>query len=217
MDIRELGPGAKLILPVHVPGANLSLGDPHFCEGEGEIGGQAVECAAQFAWRITRVIKKGMESLRYKAPMFIPNPAFVGGPPSLGGEFLCFSGYSVSEAGFSVPEGTEYIGALATSRPAPKHNHTVQHNTDVTLAFRNALLAAIDFFTAAPYHYSKHQAAALLSATPISSRISCVVDIPNACVTVWVPKGIFEKKIGFATDVEDWEGNSREKMGDLVF
>ncbi|KAI9022450.1 acetamidase [Hyaloraphidium curvatum] len=220
MDIRELGPGAKIIMPVHVPGANLSLGDPHFCEGEGEICGEAVECGAQFAWRITRLIKKGMETLRYKAPMFIPNPAFIGGPPSLAGSFLCFSGYSVSEPGFSVPPGTEYVPHLATSRAptaAHHHKHAVQHNADVTLAFRNALLAAIAFLTGEPYFYSKYQAAAILSAGPISSRISCVVDIPNACVTVWIPTGIFEKAISFGGDGSAWAGNSREKMGDLAF
>jgi formamidase len=208
-------------MPVHVPGANLSLGDPHFCEGEGEIGGEAIECAAQYAFRITRIIKDGMKKVAYRGPMFVPNPEFVAGPPSLGGKFLCFSGYSVSEPGFSVPDGSSYIAHLATSRLNPPNHHhhgkAVQFNADVTLAFRNALLSAIDFLTSAPYHYSKYQAAALLSAAPISSRISCVVDIPNACVTVWVPTGIFEKKVGFAEGHEEWAGNSREKMGDLVY
>ncbi|KXS13520.1 Acetamidase/Formamidase, partial [Gonapodya prolifera JEL478] len=168
LDIRELGPGSKIILPVHVEGANLSLADPHFCEGEGEVSGMAVECAGQVAFRVSRIIKQGMKSLMYKSPLFIPNPAFVAGPPSLMSDYLSFSGFSVHRG----------------------HSH-VQHNADVTLAFRNALLAAITFLTAAPYFYSREQALIILSATPISSRISCVVDIPNACVTVWIPRKIF--------------------------
>ncbi|KAJ3340446.1 hypothetical protein HDU93_007053 [Gonapodya sp. JEL0774] len=63
VDIREFGPGSKIILPVHIDGANLSLADPHFCEGEGEVSGMAIECAGQVAFRISRIIKKGITSL----------------------------------------------------------------------------------------------------------------------------------------------------------
>ena len=37
MDVRDLGPGATLLLPVHVDGALLSAGDLHFAQGDGEI------------------------------------------------------------------------------------------------------------------------------------------------------------------------------------
>lgn len=36
-DIKNLSRGSKIWLPVYVPGANLSLGDIHFSEGDGEI------------------------------------------------------------------------------------------------------------------------------------------------------------------------------------
>lgn len=36
-DIKNLSRGSKIWLPVFVPGANLSLGDIHFSEGDGEI------------------------------------------------------------------------------------------------------------------------------------------------------------------------------------
>lgn len=36
-DIKNLSRGAKIWLPVYVPGANLSFGDIHFSQGDGEI------------------------------------------------------------------------------------------------------------------------------------------------------------------------------------
>jgi formamidase len=43
MDIRDLGPGARLWLPVHVEGALLSVGDLHFAQGDGEVCISAIE------------------------------------------------------------------------------------------------------------------------------------------------------------------------------
>jgi acetamidase/formamidase len=44
MDCRELGVGATLWLPVHVPGALFSCGDGHAAQGDGEVCGTAIEC-----------------------------------------------------------------------------------------------------------------------------------------------------------------------------
>jgi len=43
IDIRDLGSGARLWLPVHVPGALLSVGDLHFAQGDGELCETAIE------------------------------------------------------------------------------------------------------------------------------------------------------------------------------
>jgi acetamidase/formamidase len=43
MDNRDLGPGSTLYLPVHVPGALLSVGDGHAVQGYGEVCLSAVE------------------------------------------------------------------------------------------------------------------------------------------------------------------------------
>lgn len=45
VDCRELVAGSTLYLPVTVPGALLCLGDGHAAQGDGEVGGTAVECA----------------------------------------------------------------------------------------------------------------------------------------------------------------------------
>ena len=38
--------GATLLLPVHVEGALLSLGDVHFAQGDGEVCGTGIEIAS---------------------------------------------------------------------------------------------------------------------------------------------------------------------------
>ncbi|HEY2505792.1 MAG TPA: acetamidase/formamidase family protein [Streptosporangiaceae bacterium] len=45
IDCRELVAGSTLFLPVAVDGALLYLGDGHAAQGDGEVGGTAIECA----------------------------------------------------------------------------------------------------------------------------------------------------------------------------
>ena len=44
IDCKELVAGSTLFLPVTVPGAMLHLGDGHAAQGDGEVGGTAIEC-----------------------------------------------------------------------------------------------------------------------------------------------------------------------------
>lgn len=56
MDCRELVVGSALYLPVEAPGALLSVGDGHAAQGDGEVGGTAVECRfARIRLRLTLV------------------------------------------------------------------------------------------------------------------------------------------------------------------
>jgi len=43
MDIRDITTGVDLYLPVQVPGALFSIGDPHCAQGDGEVCGTAME------------------------------------------------------------------------------------------------------------------------------------------------------------------------------
>jgi acetamidase/formamidase len=52
MDVRHIGPGARLVLPVGVPGALLSLGDTHAAQGDGEVCGTGVECSSTVRVRL---------------------------------------------------------------------------------------------------------------------------------------------------------------------
>lgn len=58
IDIKELGAGSALYLPVEVPGALLFLGDPHFAMGDGEVALSAFEGSLDATIRLT-VLKKG--------------------------------------------------------------------------------------------------------------------------------------------------------------
>ena len=51
-DIKAVGVGSTLVLPVHVDGALLSLGDAHAVQGEGEITGIAIEVEADVHLRV---------------------------------------------------------------------------------------------------------------------------------------------------------------------
>ncbi|GGJ69132.1 acetamidase/formamidase family protein [Deinococcus aquiradiocola] len=57
LDIRDLTRGAKLYLPVEVPGALFSVGDTHVCQGDGEVCGTAVETAMTAQLRFS--VQKG--------------------------------------------------------------------------------------------------------------------------------------------------------------
>ena len=52
LDVRHIGPGARLVLPVGVAGALLSLGDAHAAMGDGEVGGTGVETEATVRLRV---------------------------------------------------------------------------------------------------------------------------------------------------------------------
>ena len=55
-DCRDLGVGSKFFLPINVEGALFSVGDAHFCQGDGEITGTALETTMKSRLRLT-VIK----------------------------------------------------------------------------------------------------------------------------------------------------------------
>lgn len=65
-----------------------------------------------------------------------------------------------------------------------------QHYLDVHVAYRQACLNAIEYMT--KFGYTKDQAYSLLGCAPVQGHISGVVDIPNACATLWLPTDIFD-------------------------
>ena len=56
--------GTRLYLPVAVPGALFSVGDPHFAQGDGEISGTALELSLTGEFRLV-LHKKGKTAKRY--------------------------------------------------------------------------------------------------------------------------------------------------------
>jgi formamidase len=99
----------------------------------------------------------------------IENPIFEPGPltPQYS-EYLVFEGISVDEQG-------------------------KQHYLDAHIAYKRACLNAIAYLTT--FGYTEEQAYLLLSCAPCEGRINGIVDIPNACCTLALPKQIFDMDI----------------------
>ncbi len=58
MDVKELGAGTIVYLPVFVPGANFYTGDPHMAQANGEVALTALEHSMRASFRFT-LLKKG--------------------------------------------------------------------------------------------------------------------------------------------------------------
>lgn len=65
-----------------------------------------------------------------------------------------------------------------------------QHYLDVHVAYRQACLNAIEYLK--KFGYSGAQALSILGTAPVEGHISGIVDIPNACATLWLPTEIFD-------------------------
>jgi len=65
-----------------------------------------------------------------------------------------------------------------------------QHYLDVHVAYRQACLNAIEYLK--KFGYSGEQAVSILGTAPVEGHISGIVDIPNACATLWLPTEIFD-------------------------
>jgi formamidase len=79
LDVGDLVAGARLLLPVHVPGALLSAGDLHFAQGDGEVSLYAIETsgAATFRVALRRDPAWAPRFPAYEAPPRPPRPAFA--------------------------------------------------------------------------------------------------------------------------------------------
>jgi Predicted acetamidase/formamidase len=147
---------------VHVPGAKLSGGDLHFSQGDGEITFCGAIEMGGFIDFHVDLIKGGMETYGVTT-----NPVFMpGNVEPRYSEFLTFIGVSVDRE----TDENYYL--------------------DATVAYRRACLNAIEYLK--KFGYSGEQAYLLLGSAPIEGRISGIVDIPNACCSLYLPTAIFD-------------------------
>jgi formamidase len=65
-----------------------------------------------------------------------------------------------------------------------------QHYLDSQLSYERACHHAIDYLM--KFGYTDIQAYMILGSAPIEGRLSGVVDIPNSCATVYIPRRIFD-------------------------
>jgi acetamidase/formamidase len=68
IDCRELTAGTTLYLPVAVPDALLYLGDGHAAQGDGEVGGTAIECPMTTEAELGLVTGRPLRSVHAEAP-----------------------------------------------------------------------------------------------------------------------------------------------------
>jgi acetamidase/formamidase len=68
MDIRDLGAGSVLYLPVEVAGALFSVGDTHAAQGDGEVCGTAIESAMAVTLRFDLVKGANLPYPRFEVP-----------------------------------------------------------------------------------------------------------------------------------------------------
>jgi len=73
-DIKNLSKGSRVFFPVYMNGANLSMGDIHFSQGDGEISFcGAIEMAGWLDLKVT-LLKGGMKLYKTINPIFQPGP-----------------------------------------------------------------------------------------------------------------------------------------------
>jgi len=90
VDIKDLGVGSRVYMPVYMPGGLFSIGDLHFAQGDGEITFCGAIEMPGFIDLHFDVIKGGMNTYPSTMPFF--KPGRVGPNYS---EFLTFEGISV--------------------------------------------------------------------------------------------------------------------------
>ena len=68
IDIRHLTPGARMFVPVLVPGGLFSCGDCHAAQGDGEVVGSAIEAAMTVTLKFNVVKGANLPELRFITP-----------------------------------------------------------------------------------------------------------------------------------------------------
>jgi formamidase len=164
VDIKQLGVGARLYIPVYAQGGLFSAGDAHFAQGDCEVCGTAIEMRStlhvRFAVHKGRAAARGIQDLQFARDDYHLPPEFAA--PR---RFFATTGLSVTRDGESRPE-------------------------DLTLAARNALLNMIDHLQD---HggWTRQQAYAICSVA-VDLKVSELVDVPSFVVSAFLPLDLFQ-------------------------
>ncbi|MFD2354379.1 acetamidase/formamidase family protein [Nonomuraea ferruginea] len=162
VDIKQLGAGSRLYIPVDTPGALFSAGDAHYAQGDSETCGTAIEMRATLRVRFT--VHTGEAAAKgIRGPRFARSDYWVAAPFAAPRSFYATTGMSVSRDGEVAAE-------------------------DLTLAARNALLEMIDHL--GERGFDRQQAYAICSVA-VDLRVSQLVDVPSFLVSALLPEDIF--------------------------
>ena len=162
LDIKQMTPGASVLIPVHAPGGLVSTGDVHYAQGDCEACGTAIEMRSathlQFALRKGEAERTGARSVQILRDDFFADPHLAA--PR---RFHATTGFPVTEEG-------------------------EQRSGDLTLAARNALIDMIRHLE--DRGFDRPQAYTICSVA-VDLRVSQVVDVPNYVVTAILPLDVF--------------------------
>lgn len=173
MDVQQMQIGTTMLFPCFIEGCGLFIGDVHYAQGDGEVGGTAIETGAVVTVKVD--VRKGVS---------LPGVQVEGGAqikaiePS---KFYQTVGLPLKDAGEIPPthsyiDGEELVGLSNLSE-------------DLTLAARHALLQMLDYLTT--NHGLTPEQAYILSSVAVDLRVGQVVDIPNYVVTAVLNMDVF--------------------------
>ncbi len=164
IDDWRIGKGATMYYPVSVPGALLSVGDPHASQGDSELCGTAIECSLTGTFQLIlhkKAALKGTPLAGLDYPLL-----------ETAGEFVVH--------GFSFPNYLVDLGAKAQSE--------IYSKSSTDLALRDAF-RKMRRFLMATQHLSEDEAVSLMSIA-VDFGITQVVD-GNWGVHAIVRKSLF--------------------------
>jgi acetamidase/formamidase len=168
IDNWRLGPGAKLFLPVETPGALLSVGDPHACQGDSEYCGTALECSLTGVFRLVRHPKASLPGrlIDLDFPLIETPDAWV-------------------VLGFSHPDYLNELGKTAQS--------VVYSHSTLDAAVQNAFRQARRFLMSA-YRLTEDEAISLIS-VGVDIGVTQVVN-GNKGAHAIIRKSLFDRPAG---------------------
>ena len=161
MDIKQLTRGVRLLCPVFVEGGLFSAGDGHFAQGDSECCGTAVEMSAAIHAKF-RIREGAAERRNIRFPIFESDEYWTSPEMAAPKRFI-------ATTGMPIEDGKNESG-------------------NVTLAMRQALLNMISLLM--ERGYSREQAYVICSVA-VDFKVSEVVDLPNVCVSAFLPLDIF--------------------------
>ncbi len=175
LDIKYMTNGITVLLPCHLDGCGLAIGDVHYAQGDGEVAGTAIEMGAVVTVKID--VRKGMGR-------FITQPQYEGirsvrEPTAT--RFYATTGIPIKNIG-EVPPNMAYL-------ESPKVAGLANLSKDVSLSARNALIDMIDYMVRE--HGLTRLQAYLVASVAVDIRIGQLVDGSNVGATAILPLDIF--------------------------
>ena len=175
LDNWRAGKGATLFLPVSVPGALFSVGDPHASQGDSELCGTAIECSLTGSFEL-RVHKRAALDNRFLAELDHP---FL----ETGSEWVI--------QGFSFTDHLAELGSQAQSQ--------VYRKSSLEGAMRDAFHKARRYLMLA-HGLDEDEAVSLISVA-VDFAVTQVVD-GNWGVHAVIKKALFPPELSASTQAD---------------